>query len=157
MDAPDASPHSRAAVCTTIYSPCLRDETHKPISRSLHLLPHLSSQTALTTTWLSLTPSPSIWSAPLLCHAWRALRSAQVCIKLIIELCIVHYAQAHVVTSTLQGRSWKTHPDHLAGGCFGAVVVNAEGKIIGEGVNNVVGNSDPTGCAPIHAITPVDA
>jgi len=39
-----------------------------------------------------------------------------------------------------------------SGGCFGAVVVNAEGKIIGEGVNNVVGNSDPTGHGEVLAI-----
>jgi tRNA(Arg) A34 adenosine deaminase TadA len=35
----------------------------------------------------------------------------------------------------------------LAGGCFGAVVVK-NGKIVGEGYNNVISRNDPTWCAP---------
>jgi tRNA(Arg) A34 adenosine deaminase TadA len=31
----------------------------------------------------------------------------------------------------------------LAGGCFGAVIVK-NGKIVGEGYNNVISNNDPT-------------
>lgn len=38
------------------------------------------------------------------------------------------------------------NPACLAGGCFGAVVVK-NGKIVGEGYNNVISRNDPTWCA----------
>jgi len=38
------------------------------------------------------------------------------------------------------------------GGVFGAVIVNTEGKIVGEGYNRVVSNNDPTAHAEICAI-----
>jgi len=40
----------------------------------------------------------------------------------------------------------------LVGGPFGAVVVNAEGEIIGEGSNEVTSSNDPTAHAEVVAI-----
>jgi guanine deaminase len=38
------------------------------------------------------------------------------------------------------------------GGVFGAVIVDKEGNVIGEGYNQVIKNNDPTWHAEIHAI-----
>jgi len=48
--------------------------------------------------------------------------------------------------------SRKAGVDQKTGGAFGAVVVDRDGKIIGEGTNQVVGQNDPTWHAEMEAI-----
>jgi tRNA(Arg) A34 adenosine deaminase TadA len=45
--------------------------------------------------------------------------------------------------SALCEEAWPDEFPLFAGGCFGAVVVK-NGKIVGEGYNNVISRNDPT-------------
>jgi guanine deaminase len=48
--------------------------------------------------------------------------------------------------------SRKAGVDQKTGGAFGAVIVDQDGRIIGEGMNQVVGQNDPTWHAEMEAI-----
>lgn len=52
----------------------------------------------------------------------------------------------------VHARVLSMHDSDPAGGCFGAIIVDAEGKILSEGINHVVAENDPTWHGEVDAI-----